>query len=110
MCRDVSRHRADIWGEFGELRFNVVMGTNSDVVAVRFKCTDDLSDSRRLIRQVGVGFPCRGKDRKSTRLNSSHVSISYAVFCLKKKKTPARIALCLSDVARVDVRTRLSRE
>src|SRR5699024_12555054 len=29
------------------------------------------------------------KDRKSTRLNSSHVSISYAVFCLKKKrKTP----------------------
>src|SRR5207249_6350523 len=28
-----------------------------------------------------------GQDRKSTRLNSSHVSISYAVFCLKKKKT-----------------------
>src|SRR5437868_14478653 len=28
----------------------------------------------------------RGSDRKSTRLNSSHVSISYAVFCLKKKK------------------------
>src|SRR5215813_3556322 len=29
-------------------------------------------------------------DRKSTRLNSSHVRISYAVFCLKKKKQPAR--------------------
>src|SRR5438067_7991887 len=29
----------------------------------------------------------RLEDRKSTRLNSSHVSISYAVFCLKKKKT-----------------------
>src|SRR5689334_23885639 len=28
----------------------------------------------------------RGQDRKSTRLNSSHSSISYAVFCLKKKK------------------------
>src|SRR3989442_9366048 len=28
-----------------------------------------------------------GGDRKSTRLNSSHVRISYAVFCLKKKKT-----------------------
>src|SRR2546429_3667874 len=28
------------------------------------------------------------KDRKSTRLNSSHGYISYAVFCLKKKKTP----------------------
>src|SRR5699024_11778679 len=29
--------------------------------------------------------PGPGEDRKSTRLNSSHVSISYAVFCLKKK-------------------------
>src|SRR5690625_7057759 len=29
----------------------------------------------------------RAGDRKSTRLNSSHVAISYAVFCLKKKKT-----------------------
>src|SRR5437773_7361980 len=28
----------------------------------------------------------RGSDRKSTRLNSSHITISYAVFCLKKKK------------------------
>src|SRR5437870_13241444 len=28
-------------------------------------------------------------DRKSTRLNSSHVAISYAVFCLKKKKKPS---------------------
>src|SRR5258707_11011651 len=33
-------------------------------------------------------------DRKSTRLNSSHANISYAVFCLKKKKqTPRRIFL-----------------
>src|SRR5688572_31351265 len=30
---------------------------------------------------------CEVKDRKSTRLNSSHSQISYAVFCLKKKKT-----------------------
>src|SRR3989442_10669155 len=30
--------------------------------------------------------PVRNRDRKSTRLNSSHVRISYAVFCLKKKK------------------------
>src|SRR3712207_8758537 len=29
----------------------------------------------------------RGPDRKSTRLNSSHANISYAVFCLKKKKS-----------------------
>src|SRR5438477_5724668 len=34
-----------------------------------------------------TGIPCAGRlDRKSTRLNSSHMSISYAVFCLKKKK------------------------
>src|SRR5437667_1588801 len=32
----------------------------------------------------------REKDRKSTRLNSSHITISYAVFCLKKKKKPKR--------------------
>src|SRR5690606_41045072 len=36
--------------------------------------------SRGLLRGNGSG------DRKSTRLNSSHVKISYAVFCLKKKK------------------------
>src|SRR5438876_1219251 len=35
------------------------------------------------------------EDRKSTRLNSSHPSISYAVFCLKKKKNPLRHTLCL---------------
>src|SRR5256885_3356865 len=40
-----------------------------------------------------------GEDRKSTRLNSSHLVISYAVFCLKKKKTTsaplsARSARC----------------
>src|SRR5207249_11800377 len=34
----------------------------------------------------GAAAPLRWIDRKSTRLNSSHVSISYAVFCLKKKK------------------------
>src|SRR5690349_24597996 len=38
------------------------------------QCTSSASD------------PGTGVDRKSTRLNSSHVEISYAVFCLKKKK------------------------
>src|SRR5690625_2850230 len=38
---------------------------------------------------VGTMSPGKAKDRKSTRLNSSHVAISYAVFCLKKKKRPA---------------------
>src|SRR5690606_41882686 len=35
---------------------------------------------------VMVRLTCLTRDRKSTRLNSSHVKISYAVFCLKKKK------------------------
>src|SRR3712207_8594793 len=38
------------------------------------------------IGQQGQGA---GEDRKSTRLNSSHANISYAVFCLKKKKCQA---------------------
>src|SRR5258708_23949097 len=38
-------------------------------------------------RQVRQGAWRSGEDRKSTRLNSSHQIISYAVFCLKKKKT-----------------------
>src|SRR5690554_7426787 len=37
-------------------------------------------------RMLGTGVGGPAKDRKSTRLNSSHVRISYAVFCLKKKK------------------------
>src|SRR3712207_8023302 len=36
--------------------------------------------------QDDVEIPMKYKDRKSTRLNSSHANISYAVFCLKKKK------------------------
>src|SRR5690625_6708282 len=37
-------------------------------------------------RELGWTQPAISQDRKSTRLNSSHVAISYAVFCLKKKK------------------------
>src|SRR3712207_8581560 len=37
--------------------------------------------------------PADRRDRKSTRLNSSHANISYAVFCLKKKKTSQDLKL-----------------
>src|SRR5215813_15176960 len=40
------------------------------------------------LRHRAEARPGAGEDRKSTRLNSSHVRISYAVFCLKKKKNP----------------------
>src|SRR2546427_2327157 len=42
---------------------------------------------------------CRIIDRKSTRLNSSHSQISYAVFCLKKKKSYAQDADSTVDVS-----------
>src|SRR5690606_40803379 len=44
---------------------------------------------RPVAAQRGQHPGARGEDRKSTRLNSSHVKISYAVFCLKKKKREA---------------------
>src|SRR5215475_15491511 len=44
------------------------------------------SRGRRSLRAVARGAQHIQRDRKSTRLNSSHVKISYAVFCLKKKK------------------------
>src|SRR5258708_28874828 len=47
---------------------------------------------KRIEHCLGVGSKCRWDrevDRKSTRLNSSHQIISYAVFCLKKKKIMA---------------------
>src|SRR5690606_39349873 len=50
---------------------------------------------REVVEVVAVGRPARhDQDRKSTRLNSSHVKISYAVFCLKKKPctTPSQHA------------------
>src|SRR2546429_4592762 len=46
-----------------------------------------LQNASRSVSAVDVAFDWISKDRKSTRLNSSHGYISYAVFCLKKKKT-----------------------
>src|SRR5256885_4702996 len=45
-------------------------------------------------------FGSRGPDRKSTRLNSSHLVISYAVFCLKKKNHRAVGAVSRADIAK----------
>src|SRR6266850_5335192 len=59
-------------------------------ISTRRSRTTSSSDPRR---PTGCAWPrrrrcpCRRRDRKSTRLNSSHLVISYAVFCLKKKKT-----------------------
>src|SRR5260221_5150454 len=57
----------------------------------------ELATEQRLIAsattEVGVGGDLRTRDRKSTRLNSSHTVISYAVFCLKKKTKAVKL-LC----------------
>src|SRR5256885_7461545 len=45
-----------------------------------------LTDWQRACEQAGYADAVELGDRKSTRLNSSHLVISYAVFCLKKKK------------------------
>src|SRR2546427_1942608 len=60
--------------------------TNNHVVAGADRVTVKLYDKREFTAKV-VG------DRKSTRLNSSHSQISYAVFCLKKKKIRARVVV-----------------
>src|SRR3712207_7206825 len=55
------------------------LGTVQDLAGQSLE-VDDEADVR------SVAALCVGVDRKSTRLNSSHANISYAVFCLKKKK------------------------
>src|SRR5437870_6827596 len=77
--------------------------------------SSDLADRHNLVvvavqdqgRHVDpLQVPGEVRDRKSTRLNSSHVAISYAVFCLKKKKKSQSSSLQLNisgTCARVSV-------
>src|SRR5258705_7603694 len=53
-----------------------------------FRSSETCAPIRRWKLGKGAAFP--SLDRKSTRLNSSHLGISYAVFCLKKKKKKKR--------------------
>src|SRR5258707_5980889 len=75
----------------------ISIGFATTVVAVSTPALAQNTLAQRVSRApdgvVHVQFSARsgtcgdGRDRKSTRLNSSHANISYAVFCLKKKKT-----------------------
>src|SRR5438477_6221418 len=73
-------------GEFSTLSLHdalpISVGPQLDLVQARRVDHLDEEDAPALLGQQGW----RVLDRKSTRLNSSHMSISYAVFCLKKKK------------------------
>src|SRR5256885_3702928 len=57
---------------------------------------------------AGKATDPRQPDRKSTRLNSSHLVISYAVFCLKKKKKKSQINKSLTTTTQDSRRTSLS--
>src|SRR5256885_11845857 len=61
---------------------------------VRARAIDNRKSKIGNGRRCGDGSPKSQtvQDRKSTRLNSSHLVISYAVFCLKKKKTVQTVA------------------
>src|SRR5690606_39386147 len=70
---------------------NVLPHPHDRAVSARAGAVDSLSEEPARNRQRGGVLLPRGNrgiraDRKSTRLNSSHVKISYAVFCLKKNK------------------------
>src|SRR2546430_9145737 len=60
---------------------------------------------RQLEREIQGVLRKAALDRKSTRLNSSHSQISYAVFCLKKKKRPQATVSSRATTARRDRRS-----
>src|SRR3712207_8126499 len=53
--------------------------------------TLSIDDTKDMVEALRARFPQVIEDRKSTRLNSSHANISYAVFCLKKKNLTTAI-------------------
>src|SRR3712207_7204757 len=72
--------------------FNVTVDTNPDTtrpcIEAVFKVLNDMRKENVTDKELQEAKTrVAGRDRKSTRLNSSHANISYAVFCLKKKKT-----------------------
>src|SRR3712207_7778222 len=74
----------------GEQRVEVDTGAQ----AHRLEQVDEVLGDDVAARSGGVGAATEaGLDRKSTRLNSSHANISYAVFCLKKKNLYIRLTL-----------------
>src|SRR5437870_7579710 len=73
LCRNVS-----------QIEINLVLAIGAKAIETHLK---DLARGNIAGDQIAVSrIFLLEKDRKSTRLNSSHVAISYAVFCLKKKK------------------------
>src|SRR5690606_41699169 len=71
-------------GQVGDVGMMIGEGVRARVTDTHKKAGDLFVHSVTV--EEGTLTPGTALDRKSTRLNSSHVKISYAVFCLKKKK------------------------
>src|SRR5256886_13262639 len=86
-----------------ELRSHARSGPESPAQTKPKPCPDHGPERRRDVSEVRHRSPLPSRrssahpDRKSTRLNSSHSQISYAVFCLKKKKKLYKQATTSSD-------------
>src|SRR5437660_9056513 len=68
-------------------RLRALRHLDLELVRVREIARVHAEAPRRDLLDLRAALEDQAGDRKSTRLNSSHVAISYAVFCLKKKKT-----------------------
>src|SRR3712207_9083202 len=87
-----------IWVVFGVVRLEVFFFNDTATTEIYTLSLHDalpisyrgraLQENRARVQLLDDAH--RRGDRKSTRLNSSHANISYAVFCLKKKKTRSR--------------------
>src|SRR3712207_6297613 len=73
-CERLVSEAVDRFGGLDGFVANAGVGAYGELLDLSLEQIDDMLDSN-----------ARGTDRKSTRLNSSHANISYAVFCLKKK-------------------------
>src|SRR5690606_41864315 len=79
-----TRRSSDLPSHVAEVAPEVLVPGQAVMIWQRLEeLVGDLREHRQEELLLGVEVPV---DRKSTRLNSSHVKISYAVFCLKKKK------------------------
>src|SRR3712207_7548412 len=96
-------YRIDSLGKMMSLNYNIfnsddpARSENKSVTAGKIERLRTSSTGRYRIHALKLDFTLPFKnlyaeDRKSTRLNSSHANISYAVFCLKKKKAPEALA------------------
>src|SRR2546430_10826620 len=82
-----SRVLAAFGAEHPGITFNLTVHNREGLLR---QLADNLTDLAVMVRPPRdmdiIALPFAPQDRKSTRLNSSHSQISYAVFCLKKKK------------------------